>query len=161
MTFDEIISILKRDLGEEIIVATDENASPRCIEIKADNLVKCMEYLHRTEGLYFDSLSCITGLDNGPETNTMEVIYNLYAIPYDHHLMVKVSLNRNDPKIDSLTSIWKTANWQEREVYDLFGIYFNNHPDLRRILLPEDWDGHPLRKDYEHQTYYRGIKVEY
>jgi NADH-quinone oxidoreductase subunit C len=91
----------------------------------------------------------------------MEVIYNLYSIPYNHHLTVKVMLDRAEPAVESLTAIWKTADWHEREAYDLLGIRFNNHPDLRRILLPEDWEGHPLRKDYEHQEYYRGIKVEY
>jgi len=159
MTFDNIISTLKSEFGDGLVVSTDETASPECFELHADRLVEAMKYLHQTEGLYFDSLSCITGLDNGPETGTMEVIYNLYSIPYDHHLMVKVTLPRKEPAIDSLTPIWKTADWQEREVYDLFGIHFNSHPDLRRILLPADWEGFPLRKDYEHQTYYRGVKV--
>ncbi|MFY0593606.1 NADH-quinone oxidoreductase subunit C [Roseivirga sp.] len=161
MTFEEIISNLKAAFDSDIILSTDELASPKCIEISTDNLVKCMNHLHATETLYFDSLSCITGMDNGEEKDSMEVIYNLYSIPYNHHLMVKVTLPREKPSIDSLTSIWKTADWQEREVYDLFGVYFNEHPDLRRILLPEDWEGHPLKKDYQHQTYYRGIKVEY
>lgn len=159
MTFEEIISRLKGKFGEELVVSLNENATPECLEINADHLVETIEYLHGTDGLYFDSLSCITGLDNGPETGTMEVIYNLYSIPFDHHLMLKVTLDRKEGKVDSLTSIWKTADWQEREVFDLLGTHFNNHPDLRRILLPADWEGFPLRKDYEHQTYYRGIKV--
>ncbi len=159
MTFEEIISKLKGQFGESIITSVDEMASPKAIMIDSGNLLKVMKYLHSSEGLYFDSLSCITGLDNGAESNSMEVIYNLYSIPYNHHLMVKVIVNRENPSIDSLESVWKTADWQEREVYDLLGILFNNHPDLRRILLPADWEGHPLRKDYEHQEYYRGIKV--
>jgi len=161
MTFEEIISNLKEAFTEDMILSVNESASPKCIELKAEDLLQCMEHLHATEGLYFDTLSCITGLDNGIEANSMEVIYNLYSIPYNHHLMVKVFVDREKPVIDSLTPLWKTADWQEREVYDLFGIHFNNHPDLRRILLPEDWEGHPLRKDYKHQEYYRGIKVEY
>lgn len=159
MTFEEIQSKLKDKLGEDSILLVNEQATPKCIELNADSLVEAMNYLHKTEGLYFDSLSCITGLDNGVESNSMEVIYNLYSIPYEHHLMVKITLDRTQPKIDSLTSIWKTADWQEREVYDLYGIHFNNHPDLRRILLPADWEGFPLRKDYKHQEYYRGVKV--
>lgn len=161
MTFEEIISNLKEKFGEEIVHSINEHATPKCIELKGEDIVRCMEHLHITDGLYFDSLSCITGLDNGAEAQSMEVIYNLYSIPCDHHLMVKVSLNREKPTIDSLTNLWKTADWQEREVYDLYGIHFNNHPDLRRILLPDDWEGHPLKKDYEHQQYYRGVKVEY
>ncbi len=159
MSFEEIISNLKSKFGEELIVSINEVNTPKCIEIKANDLVATLNYLHATEGLYFDSLSCITGLDNGPEKGSLEVIYNLYSIPCDHHLMVSVSLDREAALIDSLTPIWKTADWQEREVFDLFGVHFNNHPDLRRILLPADWEGFPLRKDYEQQTYYRGVKV--
>ena len=161
ITFEEIISTLKSAFGETVVVATDENSTPPCIELIPQNLGGVMGYLHETEGLYFDSLSCITGLDNGPEANTMEVIYNLYSIPYNHHLMVKVTLERANPVVDSLCALWKTADWHEREIYDLLGIHFTNHPDLRRILLPADWEGHPLRKDYKEQARYRGVKVAY
>ena len=161
MNFEQIVNHTKTSLGEEIILSTDENASPKAIIINAENLVEVMDFLQKDDQLYFDSLSCITGLDNGPEANTMEMIYNLYSIPYDYHLMVKVELSREKPAIDSLCSLWKTADWQEREVYDMYGIHINNHPDLRRILMPADWDGFPLRKDYQEQEYYRGIKVEY
>jgi NADH-quinone oxidoreductase subunit C len=106
-------------------------------------------------------LSCVTGIDNGPETNTMEVAYNLYSIPFNNHLMIKATLPRDNPQVETVSTIWKTADWHEREAFDLFGIIFLNHPDLRRILLPADWEGHPLRKDYRHQEYYRNIKVEY
>lgn len=161
MTFEDIISTLKSALGKETVISLDENSTPKCVEIASENLIPVMNHLHETEGLYFDALSCITGLDNGTEANTIEIIYNLYSIPYDQHLMLKVALDRKDPVIDSLCSLWKTADWQEREVYDLLGVEFRNHPDLRRILLPADWEGFPLRKDYQEQTYYRGIKVEY
>lgn len=161
MTFQEIVVQIKSNLDEELILATDDNASPKAIIIDAKDLVDLMSFLQSDDQLYFDSLSCITGLDNGPEENSMEVIYNLYSIPYNHHLMVKVKLERENPSIESLTRLWKTADWHEREAYDLCGIHFNNHPDLRRILLPADWEGHPLKKDYQEQEYYRGIKVEY
>ena len=91
----------------------------------------------------------------------MEVIYHLYSIPYDLHLALSVELSRKQPTVDSVTAIWRGANWHEREAYDLLGIQFNNHPDLRRILLPEDWDGFPLRKDYQEQENYHDIKVKY
>jgi NADH-quinone oxidoreductase subunit C len=89
------------------------------------------------------------------------VAYNLYSIPYDLHLMIKITVPRDNAEVDSLCEIWKTANWHEREVYDMFGLTFKNHPDLRRILLPADWEGYPLRKDYKVQDYYKGIKTDY
>jgi NADH-quinone oxidoreductase subunit C len=106
-------------------------------------------------------LSCLTGIDNGPEAATMEVVYNLYSIPFDHHLMIKVILPRENPEIDSVIRIWKTADWHEREIFDMYGIKFISHPDLRRILMPADWQGYPLRKDYKQQEYYRDIKLDY
>jgi NADH-quinone oxidoreductase subunit C len=100
-------------------------------------------------------------VDNGVESGTMEVIYHLYSIPFNQSLALKVILSRENPELESVTSVWKTANWLEREVYDMFGITFHNHPDLRRILMPADWKGYPLRKDYKHEEYYRGIKIDY
>jgi NADH-quinone oxidoreductase subunit C len=161
MVFEEIVGLIRNKLGEEFVIATDENCSPKAILVKAELLEELMEFLHTHEQCYFDSLSCITGLDNGEEAATMEVIYQLYSLPFNHHLTVKVMLDRTRPVVDSLTGIWKAADWHEREAYDLLGIHFNNHPDLRRILLPADWEGHPLRKDYQHQEYYRGVKVAY
>jgi len=119
------------------------------------------ERLHHDSGLYFDMLSCITGVDNGVEAGTMEVLYHLYSIPFYQSLVLKVILPRENPEVESVTRIWKTANWLEREVYDMFGITFTNHPDLRRILMPADWKGYPLRKDYKHEEYYRGVKIDY
>lgn len=161
MLFEELVDHIKTSLGEDFIEGLDENCSPKAVVVSAEKLLQLMEFLHTDEKCYFDSLSCITGLDNGVEKATMEVIYSLYSIPYNHHLTVKVNLDRANPVLDSVTSVWKAADWHEREAYDLLGIQFEGHPDLRRILLPADWEGHPLRKDYEHQEYYRGIKVKY
>jgi len=118
-------------------------------------------FLRDTELMYFDSLSCLSALDSGVEKNTFEVLYHLYSIPYHHSLVLKVFTSRTESSVPSLCAVWKTANWHEREAYDMFGISFSNHPDLRRILLPADWEGFPLRKDYSEQAYYHGIKVTY
>lgn len=156
---DQILSVIKPVCQNEPVL--DETTSPTAIKISAPDLVRVMDTLFRHENTYFDMLSCITGVDNGEQAATMEVVYNLYSIPFNHHLMVKVLLPREKPEIESVCHIWKTANWQEREIYDMYGIQFQNHPDLRRILMPADWEGYPLRKDYKHQAYYRDIKVEY
>jgi len=156
---DSLLTILRPLCNQELMV--DETTLPKSIKISADDLLVVMDTLFRNETTYFDMLSCITGIDNGPQLATMEVVYNLFSIPFNQHLMVKVKLSREKPEIDSVSHIWKTANWHEREIFDMYGIYFKNHPDLRRILMPADWEGYPLRKDYKHQEYYRNIKIEY
>ena len=161
MSFDQIIEHIKSHLGASFVADTDFNASPQAIITEASSLHELMVFLHQNEQLYFDSLSCLTALDGGVDSATLELVYNLYSIPFDHHLMVKVSLDKEQPKISSLVDIWQTADWHEREAFDLMGIQFVGHPDLRRILLPADWEGHPLRKDYKEQQYYRGVKVKY
>jgi NADH-quinone oxidoreductase subunit C len=156
---DSFLAIIKPVCGTE--PAIDETASPKAIRIAAQDLMLVMDNLYKNPTTYFDMLSCITGIDNGVQAATVEVVYNLYSIPFHQHLMIKVTLPRDHPEIDSVSHIWKTANWLEREVFDMYGIHFKNHPDLRRILMPADWEGYPLRKDYNHQEYYRDIKVAY
>lgn len=160
LTFDELYSFVQKQCACGEVIA-DTATTPKAVKISAADLLKVCSALHADPSMYFDSLSCLTGIDNGRETKTMEVIYNLYSIPFNHHLTIKVLLPREKPEIDSVSGIWKTANWHERELFDMFGIIVNGHPDLRRILMPADWEGHPLRKDYKHQEYYRDIKIEY
>ena len=156
MQFEEIRLLVESTISDAVI-GEDQNSTPSALLIEKEYLLKVCEFLLIHEKTYFDSLSCLTGVDNGPELGTMEVVYNLYSIPYDLHLILKVLLERDSPNIDSVTSVWKTADWHEREVYDLLGIHFNGHPDLRRILLPEDWEGYPLRKDYVEQEMYHDV----
>lgn len=157
---DKIIELIA-PVCQAALPLRDDNCTPQAIKIDAQDLVAVCQLLHQHETTYFDMLSCVTGIDNGPQVNTMEVAYNLYSIPFGVSLMIKVLLPREKPEVDTLTSVWRSANWMEREVFDLYGIHFNHHPDLRRILMPADWEGHPLRKDYKQQEYYRNIKVEY
>jgi NADH-quinone oxidoreductase subunit C len=156
---EQFLSIIS-PLCETAPVA-DESCTPKAIKISQGDLLAVMDALYKSPATYFDMLSCVTGLDNGVDTGTMEVVYNLYSIPFNHHLMIKVVVPREKPEVESVSMIWKTANWQEREIFDMYGIDFKNHPDLRRILMPADWEGHPLRKDYKQQEYYREIRVEY
>lgn len=156
--FSRLIDIVRNSSPEAM---ADERSSPKAILIPAQDLMKVCNELHQNPETYFDMLSCVTAIDNAAQTNSMEVVYNLYSIPFNTHLMLRVVLPRENPVIDSVTAIWRTADWHEREAFDFFGVKFTGHPDLRRILLPADWEGFPLRKDYHHQEYYRNIRVEY
>jgi NADH-quinone oxidoreductase subunit C len=160
LTFEELHTFVQKHCSHGDALQ-DVTATPKALKIPAQDLVNVCSALHLDPSTYFDMLSCLTGLDNGPQANTMEVAYNLYSIPFDNHLMIKVLLPRETPEVDSVVSVWKTADWHERELYDMFGVMVKGHPDLRRILMPADWQGHPLRKDYKHQEYYRDIKIDY
>ncbi len=96
----------------------------------------------------YTRLSFLTGIDWHPQEPRFEVVYSLHSLERNHWLRLKCRLDGVDPEIDSVTGVWRGANWYEREVYDLFGIRFRGHPDLRRLMMPADWQGHPLRKDY-------------
>jgi NADH-quinone oxidoreductase subunit C len=159
LSFDQLRDVVQGFTGNSY--SADINATPGILVIPAADLVEVCKNLHSNTATYFDMLSCITALDNGPQAGTMELIYNLYSIPFNHHLALRVIVPRENPLVDTVSDIWRTADWHEREAYDMFGIRFRGHPDLRRILMPADWEGHPLRKDYKHQEYYRGIKIEY
>lgn len=164
MTFEEIKNILVAGFGE--MISADEKGLQPSITVPAENIAEICRFLFEDERFYFDYLACITAIDNGPGLATMELIYNLNSIPYGHSLMLKIIFPRNTddqplPSVSTVSHIWRTADWHEREAFDLFGIHFENHPDLRRILLPEDWEGHPLRKDYEAQQKYHGINVRF
>ncbi len=166
MTFEAIKSLIEEVFGTEAILAANSKSLQPSLEIVKDKLLPICQFLQTSEKTYFDFLSCITGIDNGVEKGTMEVLYHLYSIPYHHFLTLKVVLPRSKtdeplPQIPSISHIWAAANWHEREIYDLLGIEFTNHPDLRRILLPTDWQGYPLRKDYQPQDVYHGIEVKY
>ena len=166
MTFEEIVDLLVNRFGEEIILGANASVIQPFVTISSNSIAEVCQFLRETPGLYFDYLQCVTGIDNGEKAATMEVLYHMTSIPYGHNLVLKVELVRNTndepiPSLPSVSSIWKTADWHERETFDLIGIAFENHPDLRRILMPEDWIGHPLRKDYEVQEVYHGIRVKY
>jgi NADH-quinone oxidoreductase subunit C len=98
--------------------------------------------------MQFVRLSGITAVDWTPEEPRFEVVYLLHSLERNERLRMKCRLPGDNPEIDSVTGVWRSANWYERETFDMFGIKFRNHPNPRRILMPDDWDGHPLRKDY-------------
>ncbi len=116
------------------------------LEIAAEHIGAVCAYLKQSQD--FVRLSTVTGVDWYPAEPRFEVIYHLHSPERNERLRLKCRLAGANPEIDSVTAVWRGAGWYERETFDLFGIRFRNHPDLRRIMLPEDWDGYPLRKDY-------------
>jgi NADH-quinone oxidoreductase subunit C len=121
--------------------------------VKTGSLRRVAEFLRDEKGLDFKFLSDLTALDHYPNEPRFETVYHLYSIEQNHRVRIKVRLPGDDPRVESLVPIWPAANAFEREVFDLFGIYFEGHPFMVRILLPEDWEGYPLRKDYPTEGY--------
>ncbi len=156
----ELLAI-KSFIEQQLNVSLEANEKLTQLTVPAEELVSICDLLWRDPQTYFDSLSCVTAIDLGPEVGQMEVIYTLYSIPFHVTLHLKVIIDRDKPEVPSLCGIWKTADWHEREAFDLLGVQFVGHPNLTRILLPADWQGHPLRKDYVEQDRYHGIKVKY
>ncbi|MBP6055851.1 MAG: NADH-quinone oxidoreductase subunit C [Cytophagaceae bacterium] len=153
----EIKALLENELKRSV----ELNEKSGQLTLSTQDLVAVCDFLWRNPTTYFDSLSCVTAIDLGVDSGQMEVIYTLYSIPFHVTLHLRVVLDRENPELPSLSGIWKTADWHEREAFDFFGIQFIGHPNLTRILLPADWEGHPLRKDYVEQERYHGIKVKY
>lgn len=129
------------------------------LHVEPQVTVDVCRYLRDDPSLKFEILSDLTALD-WPKEEKIQVVYHLYSYTHRHKIVLKVDLPREEPKISTVEEIWKAANWMEREVFDLFGVVFEGHSDLRRIMLPEDWVGHPLRKDYVEQEEYDGISTQ-
>lgn len=119
---------------------------------KRERIVEILSWLKEADKIRLNHLMCLCGVDNSKRMQAplerFEVVYALFSITHGHEFRLRVQVPEDDPTIDSATSVWTGANWPERECYDLVGISFNAHPDMRRILLPDDWSGHPLRKEY-------------
>ena len=128
------------------------------LQLTPEHWLKVAQFLRSDPELHFDSLMCLTGYDKGPG-EPLGVAYNLHSMDKLHKLEVRIEVIRDGGTIPSVARIWRTADWHEREAYDMFGIQFEGRPDLRRMLLPEDWEGHPLKKDYQTPDFYHGIPV--
>jgi len=157
-------TLLTAKFGDEVAIVESSGLQPALI-INPSLLPQVCLLLRDHADTYFDFLSCISAVDDGTAAGSFTVVYHLASIPYNYRLTIKVivpndrQLN-NLPSVPSVSSVWRTADWHEREAFDLMGVYFEGHPDLRRILLPEDWEGYPLRKDYEEAEMYHGIAIK-
>lgn len=132
----------------DIVESSDASTGMATFLIRPDGIEELCHFLKEDPSLQFDYLMSLTAVDR---LDKLEVVYHLYSIPEKHYAVLKVPLGRDEAVIPSVSSIWKAANWQEREVYDMFGIEFEGHPNLQRILLDPDWEGFPLRKDYSEE----------
>jgi NADH-quinone oxidoreductase subunit C len=129
----------------EVIQAFGETT----VVVPREHIVAACEFYKTTPGLEFNMLADLCGVDRGPEEDPrFEVNYHLFSTTKFHRLRLKVLLAEDDARVPTVTTVWRTANWHERETFDMFGVVFEGHPDLRRILLPDDWQGHALRKDF-------------
>jgi NADH-quinone oxidoreductase subunit C len=144
---DEILDRL-RAWDSAVVANAEVFRGELTVTVARENLRRVCDFLRTDGGLLFDFLSDVTAVDHFPIEPRFEINYHLLSIPRRRRLRLKSRVSGESPVIESVTSVWPTANWHEREVFDLFGVRFEGHPDLTRILLPEDWEGHPLRKDY-------------
>jgi NADH-quinone oxidoreductase subunit C len=159
MTAAEIYEKIKAKFGDAVSELNDQNLDPFVVVTQAGRLPELAEFLSHDPDLDFKSLMCLSGVDDG--TN-LGVVYNLCSMEKKHRFTIKVEgLDREDPRVPTVEKAWPTANWHEREAYDMFGITFEGHSDLRRILCPDDWEGWPLRKDYQVQEFWHGLRVPY
>jgi len=171
----EVIDRLKNQFGEQVVRADLEAIDP-WVEIEVESLAPIARFLREEPKLSFDYLHCISGVDyleQDPKKLKkidwephFELLYHLSSIKHKHRIVLRLVLPRwqDDAEgrlleVATVSDIWRTADWHEREVYDLCGVRFTDHPDMRRILCPEDWAGHPLRKDYVQPDEYHGIRT--
>ncbi len=155
MTTHDVHERLKARFGDDVGPLSEPKIDPFCV-VKKERLVEICRFLKTEPGLEFDFLEDETAVD-WPKRNVIEVVYHLLSYKHRHAIVLKVEADRAAPSVPTVEGVWKTANWFEREIWDLFGVAFPGHPDLRRLMLPDDWIGHPLRKDYQEAGGWHGI----
>jgi NADH-quinone oxidoreductase subunit C len=155
MNGTEIATLLKEKFGESILESKGEGLLPASV-VAPSAILEAAKFMRNDDRLRMDHLELLGGVDY---KDRIEVVYILYSMHHAHRFTLKCKLPRENPKIRTVESVWAVANWHEREAYDMFGIVFEGHSDLRRILCPDDWEGYPLRKDYKFPTRYRDMPV--
>jgi len=157
MTASEIYERLKAHFGERVISLAQDAKDP-WILVDPAAIAEIGRFLHDDPELRCDALSNQSGVDYKAQ-GWIEVVYHLYSYAHRHYVILKVRTPRDAAELPTVEGVWKAANWLEREIYDLLGVNFVGHSDLRRLLLPEDWIGYPLRKDFVEPEQYHGIST--
>jgi NADH-quinone oxidoreductase subunit C len=147
---DFALNILKEQYPEDVLETLLPQGDATAI-IRPESLIKVFEFLKTDPRLLFDILVDITAIDYLEREPRFSVVYHLLSLPFNRRLRLKVPVDAGEPVLESLTLLWGSANWLEREVWDMFGIQFSGHPDLKRILMYDGFEGHPLRKDYPYR----------
>ncbi|MEX0602660.1 MAG: NADH-quinone oxidoreductase subunit C [Bacteroidota bacterium] len=142
-----VLEKLRASFGEAVLEA-NEFRGELTVVVHRDRIVEMCRFLRDEPDLAFDLLSDLCGIDMNTPVRRFGVIYNMYSISRKHRIRLKVFVEEDDAKVPTVTGVWPTANWHERETYDMFGIVFDGHPDLRRIYMPDEFEFHPLRKDF-------------
>jgi NADH-quinone oxidoreductase subunit C len=162
MTAEAISEMISAQVGADAVTSSQLQVPQPVLHIAPAYLPAVCTLLRDDSALYFDYLECLSGVDEGPEANSIGVVYHIRSITRGHRLVLKCFVQRgSQPTLPSIAHIWRSADWHEREAFDLLGITFTGHPDMRRILMPEDWVGHPLRKDYVNPEFYHDFKTAY
>lgn len=158
MTPAEVCRRIEERFGSACVESFQEKALDPYIVVQPAAIREICRFLKDDPDLAFDCLSNMSGVDYLKE-GKIQVVLHLYSYRHRHQIVVKANVPRDNPVLPSVESVWKAANWHEREIYDLLGVVFTDHPDLRRLLMPEDWVGHPLRKDFVEPEEYHGIST--
>jgi NADH-quinone oxidoreductase subunit C len=156
MDAQAVFTYLQQKCGDAVSDFTTAGTKDPYFKVKADSWLEVATLLRDDPELRFDFMNNITAVD-WIKQSRIDVVYHLWSYSKSHGLVVKIELPRDKPQVPSVTPLWPAADWNEREQFDLVGVEFMGHPDLRRIMLPDDWVGYPLRKDYKEQEAYRGM----
>jgi len=151
----QILERIKAKFAERVLEISDKQPDPFAV-VDPKSIVEIGRFLHDDPELAMDCLSNESGVDY---KDRVEVVFHLFSYSKRHGTVLKVKLPRENPSVATLESVWKSANWMEREIFDLLGVNFEGHSDMRRILMPEDWVGYPLRKDFVEPAEYHGIST--
>jgi NADH-quinone oxidoreductase subunit C len=151
----QILERVKSRFGDRVLETVDKKPDPFAV-VDPKAIVEIGRFMKEDPELAMDCLSNQSGVDY---KDRVEVVYHLFSYKHRHGAVLKVKLPRENPSVETVESVWKSANWMEREIYDLLGVNFEGHSDMRRILMPEDWIGHPLRKDFVEPAEYHGIST--
>ncbi len=158
MTTQAIFDLLKKYFADDILEKVTPEAGDEFITVNPSNILEIANFCRDYDDLDFDYLTLLSGIDAGEQ---LCVVYHLYSLTKKHTVVLKAFVPKDNPTLHTVERIWRAADWHERETFDMFGVIFEGHHNLIRILSPYDWEGYPLRKDYQTPEEYHGMRIPY